>query len=142
MDISQRPNSVHLAVKLLYTNLILNIITAIYTLVLIANGAMHTTEAHIANDLHKTVTIGAVIIAIVFLIQFWFIRKIAHGRNWARIIYLIIFLFGLFMVVHRPTSLWSHGGLYTITSVVNFILGCIACVMLFVRSSSPWFHQR
>jgi hypothetical protein len=79
----------------------------------------------------------------VFLGMFFFlVSKIAAGRNWARIISLILFLIGLplaipgYLVELRTTL--AHG----LVSIVIAVLQLIGIWLLFTKNSNLWFKTR
>ena len=73
------------------------------------------------------------------LIMAWLTHKTNQGRNWARITFLILYIFGT--VVSIPAFLKGpflimNFGIF----VIQAILQAIALIMLFSRDARPWFQ--
>jgi hypothetical protein len=76
-----------------------------------------------------------------FLIIWWILSSIAKGKNWARIVQLVLFLFGIFgmlMVFAMPQqvsgAIWA---LYAIQMGLN-VWGMI---LLFSGPANAWFRE-
>ncbi len=75
-----------------------------------------------------------------FLFLAFFIWKIGHGKNWARITYLVLFILGV------PFTIYNY--LTTAVSILSIILGIagmilqiVSLVFLFEKKSSDWFKS-
>jgi hypothetical protein len=85
----------------------------------------------------------ALLVMVVFLgIAFFLVSKIAAGRNWARIVFLVLFLIGLPLaipgyLVELKTNL-LHGSI----SILMALLQLIAMYLLFTKNSNLWFKTR
>ena len=79
-------------------------------------------------------------LTIAFLIAIWSTSRIAAGRNWARILYLVFVILSLFSVIDLVQNIaddplpWSRNAIST-------ILGLIVLVLLFKSPSNTWFKQ-
>lgn len=73
------------------------------------------------------------------LIMAWLTHKTNQGRNWARITFLVLYIFGvlisipaLFMVPQPAVRI----GVF----IIQAILQIVSSVMLFSRDARPWFR--
>lgn len=75
-----------------------------------------------------------------FLLLMLAVYMFGSGRNWARIIFLILVLFSapftLLDIIERFGRSASPGALY---QIVQLEIGIVAVVLLFQRSPSRWF---
>jgi len=77
----------------------------------------------------------------VFGFEAAIIAAIARGRNWARILYLILSVGGLFSVVLMNHLLIRiNGPLSFYLELGECILQMVAMLLLFQRNSSEWFR--
>jgi hypothetical protein len=140
MEQSIRPNSVNSAVKLLYLGLMVSVINAAIHLVKIAQGKIHVDlPSHL--PMHHFLLFISSGIFVALLIQYAFIRWIGSGQNWARIMYLLLYSIGLYIIVIRHHEIMAAGMTYYIPTMINTVIGFIACCLIFTRSATPWFHQ-
>jgi hypothetical protein len=95
---------------------------------------------------------GAVPMGMLMAIVIWllstaiyvlFIVKIAAGRNWARIVYLVLTLLGFLFI---PVS-WSvlvevmkSSVLYTVVYFLNTAISVYALYLLFTKPANAWFR--
>lgn len=135
MDLSTRPNSTNNAIKLMYLSLILGII---FGIIAIATG--HDIK-HLPQKMSATqiMLVAIVTLGVVSLIKYWFIRMIAGGRNWARIIYLIMVILGLLAMASHIHTLIGQGTLYLIPTIINTVIDLCAVFLLFTSESNAWF---
>ncbi len=75
--------------------------------------------------------------AIIILLAF----KISLGRNWARIIFLIVFLFGLPAAVPSLISHFSRSPSAGWLMLLTILLQMTATVLLFLKPSNSWFKH-
>lgn len=138
MDLSTRPSATSNAVKLLYLSLILSIV---FGIIFIATGhEIKNLPEHISVT--QFMLIAIVSLAVVSLIKYWFIRMIGGGRNWARIIYLIIVILGLLAMGSHIHSLINQGTLYIISSIITTVIDICAVFLLFTSASNAWFSGK
>ncbi len=76
--------------------------------------------------------------AIIILLAF----KISLGRNWARIIFLIVFLFGLPASIPSLISHFSRSPSAGWLMLLTILLQMTANVLLFQKPSNAWFKER
>lgn len=122
-----KPSVVNKAVRLLYISLALGVF----------RGTME------AVNIVKQSLIGFFVMIAILGLAWFLIYKIDCGRNWARIVFLILFVLSIFeppysiqlSVQFLPTSFFS--GLLIIGQV---ILRLMALIMLFKKQSNLWFR--
>jgi hypothetical protein len=121
-----KPSVVNKAVRLLYIALALGVFRATMEAVSIAKRSL----------------IGFFIMISILGLTWFLIYKINCGRNWARIVFLVLFVLSIFdppysiqlSVQFLPTSFFS--GLLIIGQA---ILRLMALIMLFKKQSNLWF---
>lgn len=76
-----------------------------------------------------------------FLIIWWILTSIARGKNWARIVQLVLFLFGIVGVLmvfampqEVPAAIWV---LYAIQMALNLW----GMILLFSPPANAWFRE-
>ncbi len=128
-----RPGNVTTAIQLLYITLIISFVCGIINVI-----KMHSNPAAGPAGLG----IGPMVaILIVSLVIFWFLFfHISRGRNWARIIYLILFILGILSTGWHLKMYLSQGMLISLATLVNYVLGIVAIVLLFTSESNAWFR--
>jgi hypothetical protein len=127
-----RPQDIDRGVKLAYASLLFGIVTdAVDFRHFLALGNLAT----------SVITYGL----LVFLIM-----KVSTGRNWARIVLLLMFLFGIallltmFLVGLYPKFLpdaWKRNPMMILVAVVPALLQGAALFFWFTRSSGEWFKS-
>jgi hypothetical protein len=123
-----RPKETTSAIQLLYASLAIGLIRAVFGLTQRTSGA--------------ALVLTALIVISVFALGFFLIWKISAGRNWARIILLVLVLINLpFAVLANISELkrvvWS-GALSILIEVILWI----GTYLLFTRDSNHWFQSR
>ena len=83
----QRPKEATLAVKLLFVSLGIGLLRGLFGLMLKPSGAM---------------LLAALIVIAIFALCFYLVWKISAGRNWARIILLVL------VVINLPFALLAN----------------------------------
>ncbi|MFP4402973.1 MAG: hypothetical protein ACOC3X_00320 [Nanoarchaeota archaeon] len=129
-----RPNKVSIAVKLLWITIVVGIIRSIIEL-------PNTLEVLIEQGFYFGLAIGFVIFTafISLAIISFFIYMIGKGKNWARIIFLVLFIIGIpFSILPLVQSLMANP-ISGIIAIGQTILQIVALVLLFQKSSSDWF---
>jgi hypothetical protein len=121
-----RPRPVSTAVTLLYINFALGILG---NMVSLASGAVPGWSI-------VSIVIGAIV-------QLWFINKIGQGKNWARILYLVLFILGVPITIG---GLFLMRGAMVAVSVVGMLIGFALSIIILTRlfgaQSSPWFKRK
>lgn len=112
----KRPNSIVGAVFLLWATL--------------AIGLANVVAGLMAGSIANTVFVWW-ILTFVALFVVWIVVKIASGRNWARVTFLVLFVLGL------PFAQWQNTVL-----VIQSGFELAALVLLFVPASNEWFRLK
>jgi len=130
----ERPVQVMWAVRCLWASVIIGIARDIVRLGL---DFAQTSDVPVAR------TIGGIIgTALSVLIAMWFIGKISAGRNWARILMLVITLLGLaFMPVLWP-YLTAIPPYHMVVSVIQELFTLTVLILVFTGPGRFWFKRR
>jgi FtsH-binding integral membrane protein len=124
----EKPIEVTRAVQLLYASLGIGIVKVVFDF------------ARLSSEISLMFILFVMILT--FGLLFFFIWKISDGRNWARIVFLILFLLGL--PISIPIYLEEIGRnlfLATLTSI-QIIIQIVAIYLMFMKKSNPWFRVR
>ena len=124
----ERPRPVTRAVQFLGSSLAIGLLNAILNLAQRTSGAA---------------LLFALLIVIAFFgLFFILVMKISAGRNWARIVCLVLVLFGLpFVIPAYLQEVRTHVVSGTL-SIIILILQVIGTYLLFTKQSNPWFRKR
>ena len=126
---SERPKEVTLAVKLLWLSFFLGLISLFF------QPAMN-------NRLQGVAVL--IVMGISFAIWAWVISKIAKGRNWARITFLVLGILGtVFNIVATPMMmpLYKAQPVSAAISLVNFVLEIYTIYLMLTAPARAWFKQ-
>jgi hypothetical protein len=126
----ERPKEVTLAVKLLWTSLLLGV----------AGMFLQPLNAT-APAQWIGVIIGA---GAVFAIWAWIVSKIAKGRNWARVLFLVLVILGLVVtVLVMPTAMAIYRArpLNGVISLINVVIEVVTMYLLLTAPARAWFKQ-
>lgn len=82
--------------------------------------------------------IAAVITAFFCLIIF----KIAAGRNWARITFLVVFLVSLVLGLPALMAEFLRNPAFGLLSVVSSLMQLCAVILLFTSPGKSWFRTK
>ena len=135
--LKNRPSQVSIAVKLLWYSLglgIVNTLTDPQSLDLVSQGSTAF-----------TITIMAFTLVIMALL----IWNISAGRNWARIIFLVVFLLGglgyLFAAMNDPTdpsfNPFARSMLAGLISLLQLAFQLVALRFIFTKPGASWFKK-
>lgn len=144
MDLSTRPKATTNAVRLLYLILIVGFILGVINI--LTSGSMATLEQaqHTAHSpiLQNPRLFAFSIQIVAVLILLWLIVKISHGRNWARITYLIFFVLGLIGIIQKYLMTPTQPMLIQAWDIIACLLQLVALVLLFTKDSNQWFRSK
>jgi hypothetical protein len=70
------------------------------------------------------------------------VSKLAAGRNWARIVFLVLFVIGLPLALPGYIGELKTNPLHGSLSIVVAILQLIGIYLLFTKNSNLWFRTR
>lgn len=130
-QIMKRPDTVSNAIILLYVSLILSLVICISQFIF-----------KFPRSTQIVPPIVAVFTAVFTLGMMWFfIYNIEKGRNWARIIFLIIFIAGILFSVSSFLQMLKYNPIFILTGIIHTILQATALALLFQKSSSEWFKK-
>ena len=133
--LKNRPSQVSIAVKLLWYSLGLGIVnTLIDYQFLVSQGSIAF-----------TITVTAFTLGILALL----IWKISAGRNWARIIFLVVFLLGglgyLFAAMNDPTdpsfNPFARSMLAGLISLLQLAFQLVSLRFIFTKPGASWFKK-
>ena len=124
----KRPKSVTMGVQVLLASLAVGTITA----------AVHVFQ----NAVGPSLAIALVIVLAFFGLGFLLVWRIAAGNNWARIILLILVLFGTPLAVPGYLAALKLSVVSGSISIFINILQLIGTYLLFTRGSNVWFRNR
>jgi hypothetical protein len=141
------PNSVQTAVKLMYAGAALSLIELVVSLATVASlkSAIIRKFPHdTATQVHSyevAIVAGVVIEAVIAIgLWVWMARANAAGRNYARITGTVLFaIYTLFLLLSLRSPSASVGLIF---SLLVWLAGLGAVVMLWRRESSEYFSQR
>jgi len=123
-----RPKETTSAIQFLYASLAIGLIRAVFGLTQTASGA--------------ALILAALIVISVFALGFFLVWKISSGRNWARIILLVLVLINLpFAVLANVAELKRSVFSGSLSILIEAILW-IGTYLLFTRNSNLWFRSR
>lgn len=138
-----KPESVDMAVKLIWANVALSVITTVITFIMLDSIVDKALEdAGISSTIDAdTVRSGAIVGAIIgIIISVAIAALLAHfigkGANWARIVYTVLAALGILI------SLFSLGGqpiLLMLLSLISLVITAAAVFFLWKQESSAYF---
>jgi hypothetical protein len=84
---------------------------------------------------------GLVVLVSVLGVTAFLIHHISHGRNWARITFLVLFLLGALPGVGFVMVRLIHSPLAGFLGLSQFVLQTTALVLLFSGQGATWFRR-
>ncbi len=85
---------------------------------------------------------NAFVIIFTFAITTFFIWKIGQGKNWARIVFLVLFLLGVVPFVFIVRSEFARSAASGLLSTLQFGLQAVAFFLIFSSPGKEWFQPR
>ncbi len=122
----ERPMQVATAVYLLYAGLLIGVISLI--------GSFNLPRDEQIQNISGTFILQTIVLSSA--ISAFFYYMILRGKNWARILFLVLLVFGVIMDMLGP----KHP-LHIVSYTIQTIIGVGAAILLFLPSSSQWFRQ-
>ena len=123
-----RPKETTSAIQFLYASLAIGLMRAVFLLTQRASGA--------------ALILAALIVISVFALGFFLVWKISAGRNWARMILLVLVLINLPFAVRANVSELNRSVLSGVFSFLIEIILWIGTYLLFTKNSNLWFRNR
>ena len=122
-----RPRIVAKAIQFLASAVVIGLLNAIYTLVQRTSGI--------------PMLVALIIVVAFFSLLFFLVMKISAGRNWARILWLILVLLNVpFAILAYPDAVRRNVISGTV-SIIIVILQLIGTCLLFTKNSNLWFRN-
>ena len=126
--IVERPREATRAVQLISASFLIGGIRAVFELTHKVSGAYFFV---------------AILLLIAFFgICFFLVSKIAAGRNWARIVFIVLVLIGLPFAILGYIQELRTSLLGGSISIIIAILQLIGTYLLFTKNSNAWFRER
>ena len=126
-NIQSKPDQVKTAVNLLYASLAIGVLNLILSL---------------AAIVEQSLVVFVIVVAVITIsILFFLIVMISSGKNWARIVFLILYVIGLPGQVATVLQLMTAYSFISLTGTVQTILQLVAIVLLFQSASTAWFKR-
>ena len=122
----EKPATVSKATKLLYLTLIIGAVRSFLD------------WSHLTKISSTSLTVFTLLFS--FAIIWWLIYKIDWGRNWARITFLVLTLFGMPFYILPLLELLVSSPISGILGLAQVALQITALMMLFSRDARPWFR--
>ena len=85
---------------------------------------------------------NAFVIISTFAITAFFIWKIGQGKNWARIVFLVLFLLGVVPFLFIVRSEFARSPASGLLSTVQCGLQVVAFFLIFTSPGKEWFQPR
>jgi hypothetical protein len=124
----ERPQSVTRAVQLFAASLAIGGIRAVFDL------------THSVSGVYFFI---ALLMLVLFLgIFFFFVSRVAAGRNWARVLLLILLLIGLPFAIPGYVFELKASLLRGSLSLLVGLLQTVGMCLLFTKNSNGWFRRR
>jgi hypothetical protein len=131
LTVPQKPEKVNMAVMFIYYSLGLDVLR-IFTLV--AFGIITTQTPVSVGDLIVNMVVTFPITIILAIL-------ISRGKNWARIIFLILFSLGMIFVIPGLVGQFRYHFLMGLFGVLLNGMQLIAVILLFQSESNVWFKD-
>ena len=122
------PKETTLAIQFIYVSLAIGLIRAIFGLTQRTSGA--------------PLILAAIIVISFFALGFFVVWKISAGRNWARIILLILVLINLPFAMLANIAELKQSVLSGTLSIVIEVILWVGTYLLFTKNSDSWFRSR
>lgn len=126
-----RPRNVRVAVAILCAALLYALVTGVLRVALTA-----AVPPIITKNMAYAFGVAGV------CINAFFVYKIFKGRNWARIVYLVFYVLGIWFTVHGFAELFGRSPTWAVLGLIAYAAHIVALVLLFTRSSNAWFKPQ
>jgi hypothetical protein len=125
---TERPRQVSRAVQFLASSLAIGLLASILRLTQRVSGA--------------TMFFAMLIVVAFFGLFFFLVMKISAGKNWARIVCLVLVLVGLPFAIPAYLQEVRANVVSGSLSIIVTILQLIGTYLLFTKKSNLWFRTR
>ena len=82
-----------------------------------------------------------IILVITALIMLFFAYKIWVGRNWARIVFTVFFVIGVYPAILLLPAEADRSVLIFLSSILQVLLQIVAIIFMFLPTSNTWFKS-
>lgn len=79
---------------------------------------------------------------IVFLLFFLLVWQTQRGRNWARWLYLVLFVIGIPFYLPQLVDLFERNAFAGALSLLQFAMQVVALVLVFTGDAKPFFAMK
>jgi hypothetical protein len=124
---SNAPAQVRWAVNLLYSTLGIGVVRSVMEV------------SRLARDASAGFVIFVTIA--VFAVTWFFIYMIGRGKNWSRITYLVMFIFGIPLAVQPLMRSLESEVVSGVLGILQTTIQAVALALLFKAPASTWFRQ-
>jgi len=88
-----------------------------------------------------SLVLGLLMLLVFLSLCFFLIRKIAAGRNWARIVLLVLVILGTPFAIPAYIAEARVNVVPGVLSIIIVVLQVIATVLLFLPPANRWFRK-
>lgn len=141
-----RPASVATAIKLIWANVALSLVSALLTFTMLDDLVDQVIESSgssgtIDRDTARVTVIVSVVFALVIGVAFaaLFAYFIGKGANWARIVYTVLAAIG---IISSLVGLGGQPPLLLVLSLVSLVLSIAIVVFLYRPDSNAYFKKQ
>lgn len=127
-ELTARPREVAMAIRLILLSLALGLLVSA------------TQAAQRVSGVPLVLTL--VIVVVFYGVLVLFVSRISAGRNWARIIFLVLVVIGLPFAVPTYIGQLRQNVLLGVVGIVILILQVVGTYLLFTKNSNAWFRTR
>jgi len=131
-DTLGRPDSVRLAVTLLYISLAVRVSTEPFAYL---EGSR---QGPVPGELKAALVIFGVL---AFAFSWYLINRVSVGKNWARILCLVLTILGTAFSLASFQQQMEMAPLTTTLDLADLGLNVVALIFLFQQKSSDWYKQ-
>jgi hypothetical protein len=85
---------------------------------------------------------GFLVILFTFTIMAWMVFKISSGRNWARILFLVMFMIGVPLSIPSLTISYHYSKAVFLITIINSGLQLMVVYFLFSKAGNAWFKAQ
>ena len=121
----EKPSKVVAAVNLLYATLGIGVV----------RGILEWSQSTAASSVDFVLFVTLSVLGLLL----FFIYMIGKGKNWARIIFLVLFILGVPLSIMPLILSFSHNPVSGVLGLMQAIIQVIALIFLFQKDSSMWF---
>ncbi len=123
-----RPGEVTLAVRLLWISIAIGLLITGLRVAGLVSGA--------------SLVVALLLGVVIFGFYLFLVSRISAGRNWARIVFLVLFLIGLPFSIPTYLAELRKSVLFGSISILIAVIQLVATYLLFTKNSNRWFRQR